>query len=178
MGIRSGTAMIRVRASAFGLLLLLTGAARAAAPPVDFARDVRPILAHHCWTCHGPDEKARKAGLRLDLRDNAVAKKAILPHDPAKSKLVSRITDPDEDRVMPPPESKRPLSDRQRQILKAWIEQGATYAQHWAFTPPRRPAVPAVGDAAATHNPIDAFVRHRLEKERLTPAREADRATL
>src|SRR6476469_8877953 len=107
---------------ACGLALLLTAAARSADPPVDFARDVRPLLAHHCWTCHGPDEKAREAGLRLDVRDVALAQKAIVPHDPAKSKLVSRITDPDEDRVMPPPESNRPLSDRQRQILKAWID--------------------------------------------------------
>jgi hypothetical protein len=152
-------------------------AARSADPPVDFARDVRPILAHHCFGCHGPDEKARKTGLRLDVRDVAIQKKAIVPHDAARSKLVSRITDPDEDRVMPPPESKRPLNDRQRQILKTWVEQGATYAQHWAFTPPKRPDVPAIDDPDI-HNPIDVFVRHRLAKEGLVPAREADKRTL
>src|SRR5918993_3173313 len=97
------------------LALMTAGVVRAADPPVDFARDVRPILAHHCWTCHGPDEKARQAGLRLDLREPAVAKKAVVPGDPSKSKLVSRVLDPDEDRVMPPPETKRPLTDRQKQ---------------------------------------------------------------
>jgi hypothetical protein len=155
----------------------LTAIGRSADPPVDFARDVRPILAHHCFGCHGPDEKARKAGLRLDVRYVAIQKKAIVPKDAKASKLVSRITDPDEDRVMPPPESKRPLNDRQKQILKTWIEQGATYAQHWAFTPPKRPDVPVLNDPAI-QNPIDAFVRQRLAKERLTPAREADKRTL
>src|SRR5262245_53538969 len=167
--------MNRAPEIAYSLLLMVALAARAADPPVDFARDVRPILAHHCWTCHGPDEKARQAGLRLDLRDRAIAKKAIVPHDPAKSKLVSRITDPDEDRVMPTPEAKRPLTDRQKQVLKAWIEQGATYPLHWAFTAPKRPEVPAIADA---RNAIDGFVRHRLRKEGLRPAAEADKRTL
>ena len=158
--------------------LLLAGPARSADPSVDFTRDVRPILSHHCWTCHGPDEKARKVGLRLDVRDNAIKKKAIVPHDLKASKLVSRIDDPDEDRVMPPPESKRPLTDRQRQILRTWIAQGATYAQHWAFTAPRRPEVPAVRGPQTVRNPIDSCVLQRLDKEGLTPAPEADRATL
>jgi hypothetical protein len=157
--------------------VLLAAPARAADPPVDFARDVRPILSHHCFGCHGPDEKARQAGLRLDIRDVAIRKKAIVPHDTKASKLVSRIIDPDEDRVMPPPESKRPLSDRQKQILRAWVEQGATYAQHWAFTPPKRPTVPALNDPTI-QSPIDAFVRQRLAKEGLAPAREADKRTL
>ncbi len=177
MPIRSGIMMVPIRKTACGLILLLAGNTRAADPPVDFARDVRPILAHHCFGCHGPDEKARKVGLRLDLRDVALQKKAIVPHDSAKSKLVSRITDPDEDRVMPPPESKRPLTDRQKQVLKAWVEQGATYAQHWAFTTPKRPEAPSLADPAI-RNPIDAFVRRRLAKEGLTPSAEADKRTL
>ena len=164
-----------MRTATCGVVLVLAVAAQAADPPVDFARDVRPILAHHCWTCHGPDEKARQANLRLDLRDSAVAKRAIVPHDPAKSKLASRVLDLDEDRVMPPPETKRPLTDRQKQILKSWIEQGGTYAQHWAFTTPKRPDVPTVTE---TRNSIDAFIRYRLAKEKLTPAAEADKRTL
>ena len=172
-----------------GIVLALgtAGAVSAADPPVDFARDVRPILAHHCWTCHGPDENAREAGLRLDVREHALAKKAIVPNDPAKSKLVSRVTDPDEDRVMPPPETKRPLSDRQKQILRAWVEQGATYAQHWGVTAPKRPdphadredySSPHAPREDGPRNPIDVFVRRRLAKEGLKPARAADRATL
>jgi hypothetical protein len=168
--------MNRTRLGTWLLLLGLPAAGRAADSPVDFGRDVRPILALHCWTCHGPDEKARQAKLRLDIRDEAV-KKAIVPGNSKASKLVSRITDPDEDRVMPPSESKRPLTDRQKQILKAWVEQGATYAQHWAYTPPKRPDAPHHDDAAI-RNPIDAFVRRRLAKEGLTPSGEADKRTL
>jgi Protein of unknown function (DUF1553)/Protein of unknown function (DUF1549)/Concanavalin A-like lectin/glucanases superfamily/Planctomycete cytochrome C len=167
--------MIRVAA----VSVILVGATlHAAEPPIDFARDVRPILSHHCWTCHGPDEKARKAGLRLDDRDLAVKKKAIVPHDLKASKIVGRIDDVDEDRQMPPPESKRPLSDRQKQILKAWIEQGAKYSQHWAFTVPQRPIVPGVRETQSIRNAIDNFIRQRLEAAGMAPALEADRATL
>lgn len=163
---------------ALAAILFVGLTCRAAEPPIDFTRDVRPILSHHCWTCHGPDEKARKAGLRLDDRDIAVKKKAIVPNDPKASKLVSRIDDADEDRSMPPPESKRPLTERQKQILKAWIEQGAKYSQHWAFTTPRRPEVPAVREAQAARNAVDHFVHHRLEAAGLAPSPEADGATL
>ncbi|HEX3151086.1 MAG TPA: DUF1553 domain-containing protein [Gemmataceae bacterium] len=158
--------------------LTIVATARAAEPPIDFARDVRPILSHHCWTCHGPDEKARQAGLRLDDRDAAIKKKAIVPHDLKASKLASRIDDPDEDRRMPPPESKRPMTDRQKQILKAWIEQGAKYSQHWAFSAPQRPGIPVSHEGPPIHNAIDVFVRQRLAPAKLAPATEADRATL
>ena len=153
--------------------------AHAADPAVDFARDVRPILAQHCWTCHGPDEKAREAELRLDRREHALAKKAIVPGDAKASKLVGRIESSDAKRVMPPPTSKKPLTERQKQILRSWIEQGAAYAQHWAFVAPSRPAIPVFrGDRQEIRNPIDAFVRHRLDGENVSPAPQADRATL
>jgi hypothetical protein len=150
-------------------------AVRADNPAVDFSRDIRPILSQHCWQCHGPDEKAREAGLRLDVREVALAKKAIIPNDAKASKLVQRIESNDPDHRMPPPESKKPLSDRQKQLLRTWVEQGAAYSQHWAFVPPKWPAVPAID---GIQNPIDAFVRQRLEKEKLSPAREANKPTL
>ncbi|HKB04451.1 MAG TPA: DUF1553 domain-containing protein [Gemmataceae bacterium] len=143
---------------------------------VDFGRDIRPILAAHCWTCHGPDEKARQASLRLDLRDIALTKKAIVPKDAKASKLVKRVESDDPDHQMPPPEAKRPLTDRQKQLLRAWVEQGAEYTQHWAFVPPKRPVVPDVH--SPVRNPIDAFILHRLEREKVRPSPEADKATL
>ena len=156
------------------LALLAAGAVRAADPPVDFARDVRPILSHHCWTCHGPDEKARQAGLRLDLRGRGDRpRKRSSRTTRRRASSSRRITDPDEDRVMPPPESKRPLTDRQKQILKAWVEQGATYPSTGRSPPPKRPAVPTVPGVRNA----DRRVRpQRLEKEGLKPAAEADRA--
>src|SRR5262245_7085963 len=167
-----------------GLLLcwsVLGAGARAQAPvesKVDFSRDIRPILAQHCAACHGFDPKTRKAGLRLDLRESALARKAIVPGDAKASKLVRRIEADDESEQMPPPETGKPLDARQKLLLRAWVEQGAPYAQHWAFVPPRRPAPPTVRNAGWVRNEIDAFVLHRLEREGLQPSAEADRATL
>jgi len=158
------------------LLLALCALPAAAADKVEFARDVRPILARHCWSCHGPDEATREGGLRLDIRELAVAKKAIVPGDAAKSKLLTRVHATKADQVMPPPESKKPLTDAQKQLLKDWLDQGADFAPHWAFRPPQRPAVPAV--KGPVRNPIDAFVLQRLERDGLSPAPEADKATL
>jgi hypothetical protein len=156
-------------------VVTIVATAHADTPAVDFSRDVRPILSQHCWQCHGPDEKSREAELRLDVREVALAKKAIVPNDAKASKLVQRIESNDPDHRMPPPESKKPLSDRQKQLLRTWVEQGAAYSQHWAFVPPKRPAVPVID---GIQNPIDAFVRQRLEKEKLSPARESDKPTL
>src|SRR5215213_2859563 len=161
------------------LVVVVAAGPSARGDTVDYGRDIRPILSAHCWACHGPDEKAREAGLRLDLRDTALAKKAIAPKDPKASKLVKRIESDDPDHQMPPPEAKRPLTDRQKQLLRAWVEQGAEYTQHWAFTPPKRPAVPDVRDPQPSiRNPIDAFVLRRLEQEKIRPSPEADKATL
>lgn len=150
----------------------------AAAPRVDFAREIRPILAQHCWSCHGPDEKSRKAELRLDQREAAVAAGAVVPGDPSASELIARIESLDESQQMPPPDAKKPLSVQQKQSLRAWIAQGAEFRQHWAFAPLRRPAVPAVQNAAWPENEIDRFVLCRLEQEDLAPSPEADRAAL
>ncbi len=155
----------------------------APAAPVDFNFQIRPLLADRCFPCHGPDAKSRKAKLRLDLREGALgtdkAGKAIIKAgDPAASEVVRRIFATDPDDLMPPPESKRSLSDEERELLRTWIAQGAEFKQHWAFLPVERVAVPAVSDRTWARNEIDAFVLNRLEREGLKPSPEASRETL
>ncbi len=166
------------QALSLGALLCCAGLTAGAGPKIDFSRDIQPILSRHCAACHGFDRKARKAGLRLDLRDSAVARKAIVPGNPGASKLIARIESTDEAEQMPPADTRKPLGPRQKQLLRAWIEQGAPYARHWAFVPPGRSAPPAVKATRWVRNPIDAFVLARLEREKLSPSAEADRATL
>ncbi len=148
-----------------------------------FNSKVRPILARHCFKCHGPDEKARKAKLRLDQRDAALRggrskQPALVPGHPDKSELIRRIFAEDEGEIMPPPHTKNPLSAEDKQILKHWIVQGAEYRLHWAFVPPKQQPLPAVKQTNWPRNPIDNFVLARLEAERFKPAPEADRYTL
>ena len=153
-------------------------AASAVAQTVDFNRDVRPILADTCFACHGPDEKARKADLRLDNRADALAAKAVVPGKPGEAELVRRITSTDPAEKMPPAKSGKKLTPAQVETLRTWVAQGAEYKGHWAFIPPVRPAVPAIKAAGRVRNPIDAFVLARLEKEGLKQSPEADRPTL
>ena len=157
------------------VLFLLTDSATIAAP-VDFNRDIRPILATQCYACHGPDEKARKADLRLDLRDVAVKSGAIEPGKPDASKLLARITSKDAEEVMPPAKSKKPpLTPEQIGLFKQWIAEGGKYSEHWSFAKLTRPDVPKVD---AIRHPIDAFLQYRLKQEGVAPSAEADRATL
>ncbi len=149
---------------------------------VRFNEHVRPILANHCWSCHGPDEASRQGGLRLDLRSSAIAKAdsgrvALDPGRPDASELVARINAHDEDCVMPPPAAKKPLTEVQKNILKRWIEQGAEYAGHWAFNPPNRPAVPTVKHQSWVRHPLDAFILQKLEDSKLRPSPEASAGT-
>ncbi|WP_414664508.1 PSD1 and planctomycete cytochrome C domain-containing protein [Horticoccus sp. 23ND18S-11] len=154
--------------------LVLASAASAA---VDYNRDIKPILAENCFSCHGFDEKGRKAKLRLDVAESAFTERngftAITPRDLTKSEAWIRITSTDEEEVMPPPDSHRSLTPDQKQKIKTWIEEGATYAEHWSFVPPKKAALPVSGSTA-----IDAFVRAQLTKEGLKPALAADRRTL
>ena len=117
----------------------------------DFSRDVRPILSQHCFKCHGPDDKTRKGGLRLDLRDSATKEAksgavALVPGQPDKSELVARIFSTDEDELMPPPSVKRTLTPEQKDTLRRWVAAGAEYQQHWAFVKPKQAAVPGIAD--------------------------------
>lgn len=145
---------------------------------VDFSKQIRPILAGHCWTCHGPDEKSRTADLRLDVRENAIAASAIVPNDPSASKLVERILSDDPESQMPPPSSKKSLSDAQKNLLQKWIQQGAGYSKHWAFIAPAIPPLPTMHGSSWGSNAIDHFVGKRLEQENLKPSPKADGSTL
>src|SRR5882762_4659417 len=154
-----------------------------AAGRVDFNRDIRPILSENCYKYHGPDDGARKAKLRFDIRAEALkpAKSGevpIVPGSPEKSQLVARITASDADDRMPPIKSGKTLSPTQIDLLKRWVAEGAPYATHWAYVRPTRPALPQVKRASWPQNPIDRFILARLERERLKPSLAADRYTL
>jgi len=152
-------------------------------PPINFARDIRPILSNACFKCHGPDEAERKggpkdgSGLRLDTGEGALedmgGRSAVVPGHPEDSELIARILATEEDEVMPPPKSGSPLTPEEVKLLKDWIKSGAKYSKHWSYEPPAAVDPPKPG-----LHPIDAFVRDRLAKEKLQPQPEADRATL
>ncbi|HUR59879.1 MAG TPA: DUF1549 domain-containing protein, partial [Opitutaceae bacterium] len=184
------------------LLASFAGAARLfSAAPVDYSREIQPILSENCYHCHGPDLKSRKAELRLDTKEGALVKNAdgfapIVAGKPDESELIKRIFNADPDEVMPPPDSNRTLTAAQKALLKRWIAEGAVWGEHWAFVAPVRPAVPAVADretarredgessssprlsVSPSPHPIDAFVRARLAKENLAPSPEASREEL
>jgi hypothetical protein len=145
---------------------------------IDFNRDIRPILAENCFSCHGQDGSKRKAGLRLDEQASAIETGAVVPKDPAASELVKRIHSSDPGALMPPPKSNRRLNAEQKNLLEQWIRDGADYAKHWAFVAPKRPELPAVKRTDWVRTPIDAFVLATLEREKLAPSPEADRPTL
>jgi hypothetical protein len=150
---------------------------------IDFTRDVRPILAGKCYRCHGPDDKARKARLRLDTRAGATrpargGAAALAPGDPAKSELIARVTSEDDTLAMPPAKAGKRLTPAEVATLRAWIAQGANYAAHWSYVKPVRPAVPDVRDPKWTANPIDRFTLARMGREGLAPTPRADKAAI
>ncbi len=149
-----------------------------AADRIEFNRDVRPILSDNCFYCHGPDKGQRQADLRLDMRDDAVKARAIAPGDVAASELVARILTDDAELQMPPPESRKKLTPRQKEILQKWIAQGAEYERHWSFEPLAPVQVPRVKREAWARNDLDRFVLARLESEGLEPSTEASKETL
>src|ERR1041384_7099504 len=164
------------------LPLAAAGLSLAAEKPVDFDRDVRPILSDNCFTCHGPDDKRRMANLRFDTEDGLFADrgsyKIITPGDPAKSRIFTRISAATPATRMPPPQAGTTLTETQIATVRKWIEQGAKWERHWSFVPPRRADLPAVRNEKWVRNPIDRFVLARLERGNLKPSPEADRATL
>ncbi len=176
--------VIRIILLALASSLLTSPRIPAADAKIDYSRDIRPILANHCWSCHGPDEKKREAELRLDTRADAIARRnqhkpAIVPGNPAASILLTRIEAEKPSRRMPPAEAKKPLDDRQKQLLRRWIEQGADYSQHWAFTAPRRPSVPEIRNSKSEiRNAIDAFIDAKRQAAGLTGSPEAEKTTL
>ncbi|MCC7156387.1 MAG: DUF1553 domain-containing protein [Bryobacterales bacterium] len=150
--------------------------------PVDFQKDVRPILADACFACHGPDKATRLMNLRLDTRDGAFQKRKsgspIVPGNPQASLVYQRITQEKAALRMPPAMSHKTLTDAQKEIIRRWIQQGAPWKEPWAFSAPKRPALPPVRHASWPRNPIDRFILARLEAAGLKPAPEADRRTL
>lgn len=150
-----------------------------AADTVKFNRDIRPIFSDTCFNCHGPDKNTRKAELRLDLRESALAKTksgkfAIVPGKPEQSEAVRRVFSDDPKVMMPHPDSHKTLTAKQKNLIKQWVAEGAKYEQHWAYLPLTKPGVPKTGGA----NPIDSFVLAALAEKKIAPSPEADRATL
>ena len=159
---------------AFSFLASVAGAS------IEYNRDIRRILSDNCFKCHGPDEDERKGGtknhrLRLDTPDSY---QAIVPGHPEKSEVIKRITTTDEDDKMPPVKSGKKLTEAEIKLLTEWIKQGAKYSTHWAYVKPQRPEAPKVANKRWAKNEIDLFVLARLQKEKLTPSREADRSAL
>jgi len=150
--------------------------------PVDFDREIRPILSEHCYACHGPDQKARKADLRLDRKEDAFRDRSgyavIVPAQVDESELIQRITSGDPDEVMPPPKSKKPLNNQQIDLLRRWVAEGAKWEGHWSYALPASVPPPPVQDRRWPRNLIDFFVLARLDREGLHPSPEADRPTL
>jgi hypothetical protein len=177
-----------LRLLALGAFTATAGAAvpAAALPPVDFSREVRPILSDKCYHCHGPDEQGRKAQLRFDTKEGAFRLRdgaaVIVPGHSAESELMLRIKSTDDDEIMPPPEAKLGrLTPAEIATLQRWIDEGAQYQTHWSFeslapvTPPA--AIPLAGRAPVV-SPIDRFIFGELARRHLTPQPEADRVTL
>ena len=164
------------------LVLLFSGIATASddttRKPLEFNRDIRPILAENCFYCHGPDPNKRKADLRLDQRQSALDAGAI---DPSESLIIDRIHSDDSELRMPPPDSNRHLSQREKKVLTRWIQEGATYQAHWAFVAPVQMNPPVINTPSLQNwpkNPIDSFILAQLEEVGLVPSPEADRETL
>ena len=147
---------------------------------VDFERYIRPILSKNCFSCHGPDEKAREVDLRLDTRDGLFSQRdngtPIVPDDAEASLLYERISSDDPEWRMP--YGKKPLSRIKIALLKRWIQEGASWDQHWSFRPLTKPQPPAVKDQEWVRNDIDRFILNTLEAKGLESSTEADRRTL
>ena len=162
--------------------LVVFAAPAASDDQADFNSQIRPILSAKCFSCHGPDDRSRKAKLRLDLREQATREREgvtpIKPGDVKQSELVRRIITTDPEDIMPPAKSGHPLTRAEIELLKRWVQQGAPYATHWSFTKPVRPVLPKVAHRAWVKNQIDQFILAKLEANKLKPSATADRYAL
>ena len=175
----------RLAALIFGATLTAVMATAASAAqnaverPISFNRDILPILSNNCFACHGPDEKKRETRFHFDTEEGAFAKDGVIVRGKAsESLLIEMITHPDPKERMPPPDSGHSLTEKQIALLRRWIDEGAKWDTHWAFTPPRPHEPPAVTRGGSVRNPIDRFILARLEREGLKPSPEADKTTL
>ena len=165
----------------FSFLVVLTVSAEPT--PVDFDRDIRPILSNNCFQCHGPDVKQQQANLRLDTAEGALSEResgtrAIVPGKPEQSEVIRRVASLHDDERMPPSHSGKKLSTREIGLLKKWIQQGAKFTEHWAYRSPTRPAIPTLNASHWPKNEIDCFILSELEQNGLSPSLEADRHAL
>jgi hypothetical protein len=165
--------------------VLLAAPAPAPTRPVSFNRDIRPIMSDTCFHCHGFDAKSRKAGMRLDIREEALKPTKhdllpIVPGKPDESEIIARIEDKSD--PMPPDEAHKVLTPAQKDLFRRWVAEGAVYEPHWAYAALTRPAVPQApvinGAKVKVENPIDAFIRTRLAEKSIAPSPEAPRARL
>jgi hypothetical protein len=171
-----GTRLSNVRGLAICLMWFVAarGWAEPVQPPVDFDREIRPILSDTCFTCHGPDAEARQAELRLDTKEGLLDY-VVVPGEPDDSELLLRITSDDDDYKMPPPASHRTLSAQDKELFRRWISEGAEITEHWSFRPlPAKVELPQVGDDAWPRETLDRFVLARLITEGLAPSRQAE----
>ncbi len=163
-------------------LLPVTVAMAAETPPapLDFNREIRPILSDKCFACHGPDKKNRKGKLRLDLEESAKdpKKSAVVPGDPKESELIYHITTDDEEELMPPVDSGKSLTTKEKELLRRWIAEGASWSEHWAYVPPRKHELPTVKKTRWPANWIDHFALRHMEQSGQKPAPDADSITL
>ena len=164
---------LRTRLFAAALGLILSVPAMAETRPVQYGRDIRPILSENCFFCHGQDPSHRKGDLRLDTAEGQKA--SVKPGKPAESELIKRILSAKPGEQMPPPKSNRHLSPAQKELLQRWVTEGAVFEGHWAYQPITKPAVPKIDGVT---NPIDAFIRAKLREKGIAPAAPADRMTL
>lgn len=153
------------------------------AESISFNRDIRQVLSNNCFKCHGPDEEIRKNAPRLDLQETATAANddgvaPIVPGDPSVSEAYVRITSDDPNKMMPPPDSGKALTEDEMELIRRWIESGAEYETHWSYTAPVRPAIPEVRDTAWAKSDLDRIVLARIEQEGLKPSPKADPTTL
>ena len=149
---------------------------------VNFTKDIRPILSKYCFHCHGPDKETREAKLRLDTKEGLFTPRKkrfpVITGKALESEIYKRMITHDEDDIMPPPESKKEMSKIEMEIVKKWIEQGASYEDHWAFTLPKKHSRPKLKETEWPRNFIDPFILAELEKQGMKPSQEASKETL
>ena len=170
-----------MRLASHALVLLICACNYGVAAPLSivFDRQIRPILSDNCFTCHGPDDKKRMAGLHFDTKEGAFTKQGVIvPGDSVNSRMFQRISSQNDAQRMPPTYSGHKLTTAQVELIKNWIDQGAKWETHWAFVAPERPVEPAVSNNDWAKTPIDKFVLAKLDKEGLKPSPEAEKASL
>src|SRR5215203_3638204 len=163
-------------------IFVLFATTSGATAEVRFNRDIRPIMSDTCFRCHGFDSKTRMAGLRLDIRAEALKTTKsgvtpIVPGQPEKSAIIERVFATNPARLMPPKYAHKELTQAQKDTIRQWVAEGAVYEGHWAYEPVKRPEPPQV-EGSLIRNPIDNFIQDRLRQDNLQPSPEADKRTL